>query len=67
MTIEKRRPMKRVAFRVPPEIIDKARAMSDANGVSDSDVYRAIIVSFFEKTVNKTETTLTPKRRRKPA
>ena len=67
MNIKRRERMERIAFRLPPEIIRKAKALASKNRVKYSDVYRTIIVSFFEKPVNKTETVTTTEGSKEPA
>ena len=67
MTIKKREPMKRIAVRLPPGIIDRAKSVAIHSGATESDVYRSIIVSFFEKNVNKKETVTTTEGSKEPA
>jgi hypothetical protein len=67
MTIKKREPMKRIAVRLPPDIVDRAKSVANLSGATESDVYRSIIVSFFEKNVNKKETIATTERSKEPA
>jgi predicted DNA-binding protein len=67
MVITKRERMKRVAVRLPPAVVERAKAIARENNSTDSDVYRSIIVSFFNETVNKMETSNETERSKSPA
>lgn len=55
MTIAKRERLVHIGVRIPPSIREKVEDIARTQKVKPSDVYRTIIGSFFEPTVN-TET-----------
>jgi hypothetical protein len=67
MTFKKREPMERIAVRLPPDIVRRAKKIAAKQRCTDSDVYRSIIVSFFKQIVNKKETIKTTERSIEPA
>ena len=67
MNIAKRQRLVHIGVRIPPAIREKVEDIARRENVKPSDVYRTIIGSFFEPTVNKTETKLDTERSIEPA
>lgn len=45
--IKRKVALRRVAFRLDPDLIDKVTILSDSQKVTPSDVYRHIVTTFF--------------------
>jgi len=56
MSIPKKEALVHIGVRIPPSIRDKVAEIAKKEKAKPSDVYRMIITSFFEASVNKTET-----------
>lgn len=56
MEIITKEPNKNISVRIPKRVYERGVAIAQEKGVKPANVWRTILVSFFEPTVNKSDT-----------